>query len=110
MREVSGAARILDDIKNSLRESGQFIGDITFDYAEDADQAHEDAETLRALGRRAGRELRWKISTHATYRRPGIRVVVILKESNPVHQAMLRREGEEQLIKAINEISKELGL
>jgi len=100
---LSHVDTVVADIKNDLREHGEYVVDI-YDDTPHFDQA---VAAIRSWGRRAGRELGWKIATRV---RPVdgehiTQVWVILIQSNPVHQAMLQRHGEEKMIAAINEIA-----
>jgi hypothetical protein len=103
---LSHVDMIIADIKNDLREHGEYVVDIY----DDTPHFDEAVAAIRSWGRRAGRELGWKIMTTTRRIRDEdvTRIWVILKQSNPVHQAMLQRRGEDQLIEAINAIAEKV--
>lgn len=79
-------ARIIRD----LRAVGQYTAVLPGDDT-------ESIERVRSLGRRAGRELDWRISTFASdprKRDDGASVVIAcVRDSSPLHQELLRIRG-----------------
>lgn len=91
---------LLERMMKALRDQGQFVrhmaaGDV------------EGITKVRSLGRRAGRDLGWKVRTFATA--PDDRddrmvvVIVAVTDSNPLHQQLLQVRGEKALRKAWKE-------
>lgn len=76
---------LLSQIKAALKRDGQFVIHI------DGDETPA-IEKVRALGRRAGRELGWKVRTHATdpsRREDGQSVVyVVVIEASPLREQL----------------------
>lgn len=88
---------ILAEMKSCLKDRGQW------DMWVDADEA----KRYRSLGRRAGRELGWKIATRALPATNGTgreRVFIILMDSTPLHQQLLRVRGQKQIMEYLNRL------
>lgn len=88
-------------ICSELRSRGQFTA-----HVDGADT--DEIKRTRSLGRAAGRRLGWKVRTYATD--PAKRddgksvVVVVLVESNPLHEELLRVRGQKAVAQAMDEI------
>lgn len=84
MAKIVGPDKLLlDQITAALRETDQF--DRTFE-ADDID----GVKNLRALGRRAGRELGWKVRTLAVTLDTGrVRVYIVVEESTPLRDELM---------------------
>lgn len=96
----SAVELIVADIKNCLRERGTYVA-VVDDDTPNADLA---VQAFRSWGRRAGRELGWKVRTGLSPTEHSTRIWVAVKESNPIHQASLRQEGRKELIAAVDDI------
>ena len=85
--EIAGKDRmLLEQITVSLKASGQWDGDFY-------DHDREQIARVRSLGRRAGRNLGWKIRTFETHPSRDdriVRVIVVVEESSPIHQELMR--------------------
>lgn len=86
--ELAGKDRmLLERITVALKASGQWDGD--FD-----EHDREQIAKVRSLGRRAGRNLGWKVRTFETHpdRRDDriVKVIVVVEESSPIHQELMR--------------------
>jgi hypothetical protein len=93
--DVSGPDRLLfDRIVASLKSDDQ-----QFTMSFDGDDA-EGISKVRSLGRRAGRELGWKVRTFATNpdRRADRRVTVfvVVEESTPLRDELMRIRGQKK--------------
>lgn len=92
-------------IAADLRSDGQYIVGIDGDNV-------EEVKRVRALGRKAGRQLGWKIRTYASdpERRDDHRSVVIVyvDESNPLHEELMRMRSEKRMRAAFD--SLDLGI
>lgn len=89
MAELTGQDRLLlDRVTAALREADQF--DRVFD-ADDSDGINK----LRAIGRRAGRELGWRVRTLVSNLDTGrVRVYIVVEDSTPLRdQLMSIRRG-----------------
>ncbi|MCH5643965.1 MULTISPECIES: hypothetical protein [unclassified Gordonia (in: high G+C Gram-positive bacteria)] len=86
-------ALLASDIEDGLREIGSF--DITCPEA--------DVDRVRSIGRRVGRELGWKIQTvrSAVAVNGMVRVVIVVKESNPLHAQLIRIREEKAMRRAM---------
>jgi|GEM_PF-5836625 len=99
--DVSGPDRLLmDSIESALRSTGQYvIGCPSHDS--------EQVAKIRSLGRRVGRTLGWKVSTFAASRpndAGDINVIIVVEESTPLHEQLMRVRGDKALRRAINNI------
>jgi len=90
-------------ILNSIKERNEFL---TF-FDEDEG---EIIELVRSLGRRAGRELGWKISTFATDpdRREDRKVIVLVSvtRSSPLRDELFRIRGLKQCAATIDKMGQ----
>ena len=81
---------LLARIENDLRSRGQYTVVLPGDDT-------ESIEKVRSLGRRAGRELGWRITTFASdpvKRNDGASVVTVcVRDSPPLHRELLRIRG-----------------
>lgn len=100
MPSFSAVELIIADIKNCLRERGEYVTEVD----DDTPHAGLVVQSFRAWGRRAGRELGWRVRTSLSTTDHSTRIWVVVKESNPVHQASLAREGYQELTRAVNDI------
>ena len=93
---TSNERAVLHDIVTALKSNGQFVVHL--------DDGDERIETVRSLGRRAGRQLGWKVRTFATdpTHRDDHKVVVIVAvtDSNPLHQQLMQVRGDKALRRA----------
>jgi hypothetical protein len=89
--------RLLDQIKQALKANAQFAQHL-------AGGASEDVDKIRSLGRRAGRELGWKVRTFV--RRSAdrddhtVRVLVVVEQSSPLHDELIRLRGAKAIRRA----------
>jgi hypothetical protein len=89
---------LLDRVTAALRETDQF--DQVFDAADT-----EGIKKLRTIGRRAGRELGWKIRTLAHTLNSGhVRVYVVVEESTPLRDELMGIRHRKAARDAINKI------
>ena len=86
MKELTGPDRLLfDRIVSALKSDGQYVAHF------DEDQV-EGIQLVRSLGRRAGRHLRWKVTTLASdpdrsaSRR--VTVYVVVTEDSPLRRQL----------------------
>jgi len=88
---------VLGRITEDLRAKGQFARHF------DADD-FEGINRVRSLGRRAARDLGWRVRTFATdpTHRDDLKVVVIVAviESSPLHQQLMHVRGDKAIRKA----------
>lgn len=85
--------RLLDQLVGELRGAGQSVRHIEASKV-------EDIEAFRALGRKAGRQLGWKVRTFQIAPQRGMRdaiVVVVVTESTALHQELMRLRGRKAL-------------
>lgn len=88
---------ILAEIKTDLKNRGQW----------DMWVNEDEVERYRLLGRRAGRELGWKIATRAIPANNDTgreRVFILLQDSTPLHQQLMLIRGYKQIIKGFNRL------
>lgn len=99
MQKLTGQDKLLlDRVTAALRETDQF--DQLFD-ADDTDGIRK----LRTIGRRAGRELGWKIRTFAKTLNSGhVRVYVVVEESTPLRDELMGIRHRKSARDAINKI------
>lgn len=102
---LSGADRLLmDSIEAGLRSTGQYIiGCPSHDF--------EQIAKVRSLGRRVGRSLGWKIRTFAASRPNDdgdTNVIIVVEESTPLHEQLMRVRGEKAMRRAINNFGIDL--
>ena len=95
MGEITGPDRLLlDRIIAALKAESQYVQHFDEDDV-------EGVQKVRSLGRRAGRELGWKIMTHASdpdkRQDRHVVVIVVAAESTPLHEELMRIRGEKKL-------------
>uniref|UniRef100_UPI003D8D0CFB hypothetical protein n=1 Tax=Gordonia sp. B7-2 TaxID=3420932 RepID=UPI003D8D0CFB len=89
--------RLASDIEDGLREIGSF----------DMTCPEEYVDQVRSVGRRVGRELGWKIQTvrSAVAVNGKVRVVIVVKESNPLHQQLIRIREQKAMRRAMKRLA-----
>lgn len=97
-QELTGPERLLvQQITQALRSKSQY--DQWF-----AEFDAEGINRLRALGRRAARDLGWKVRTFATdpdrSEDRGVRVIIAVTESSPLHEELQRIRGAKAIRRA----------
>lgn len=101
---LSGPDRLLmDSMEAGLRSTGQYI--IRCPSCDS-----EQIAKIRSLGRRVGRALGWKVRTFAASRpsdADDTNVIIVVEESTPLHEQLMRVRGEKAMRRAINNIGIE---
>ena len=97
-KELTGPERLLlQQITQALRSKSQY--DQWF-----AEFDAEGINRLHALGRRAARDLGWKVRTFATVpdrsEDRGVRVIIVVTESSPLHEDLQRIRGAKAIRRA----------
>ena len=91
--------QLASDIEDGLREIGSF----------DMTCPEEYVDWVRSIGRRVGRELGWKIKTvrSAVAINGRVRVVIVVKESNPLHAQLIRIREEKAMRQAMERLAED---
>lgn len=103
--EVCWPDNLIGCIKSDLRRNGESI---IINFPADHPEADQAAKEFRSYGRRAGRELGWKVRTYVATVDKGssIRVGVVIHESTPEHQNELWERGQEMIRKGWEAFSR----
>ena len=102
MAELGGEDRLLlQQITAGLKSTSQYLA---FFDEDDAD----GIKRLRSIGRRAGRDLGWKVRTFTTDPRKRddgrIVVLVVVEESTPLHEQLMKIRGNKLIAKVMEGI------
>lgn len=102
MPELTGPDRLLlNQVTDALRAADQF--ERVFD-ADDTD----GVKRLRTIGRRAGRELGWKVRTLTSILDTGrVRVYIVVEESTPLRDELMSIRRRKLTRRALTQISAE---
>lgn len=108
MMDLTGEDRLLlRQITAALRSESQYMAFLDEDDI-------EGVKRVRSLGRRAGRDLGWKVKTFASDPRKRddrrIVVIVVVEESTPLHQELMRVRGDKAIRAAMSTWSQRLKL
>lgn len=98
---TGGPDRLLfDQVTAALRKTDQF--EQVFEAADSS-----KVDKLRAIGRRVGRELGWKIRTFATVLDSGrVRVLIVVERSTPLRDQLMDTRRRKSIRAAMAEISE----